>query len=195
MKFNWFYYDKKEINFKKINPQYFILLFILIISFGFATYKAGYYMSKDKVIEHLTYEDKIIIINEIHEFSEEKLVDEIKALNLKFPHIVLAQTKLETSNYSSKIFIELHNLFGMKQALIRANTAKGTQYGHAYYSSWRESLLDYALYSCRFLGNIKTEQEYYQYLSQNYAEDPEYVSKLKNIIKKQNLKQLFKNHE
>jgi hypothetical protein len=191
MKFNWFYYDKKEINFKRINPQYFVLLFILIISMGLTAYKTGYYMSKDKVIEHLTYEDKIIIINEIHEFSEEKLIHEIKSLNLKFPHIVLAQTKLETSNYSSKIFIELHNLFGMKQALIRANTAKGTQYGHAYYSSWRESLLDYALYSCRFLGNIKTEQEYYQYLSQNYAEDPEYVSKLKNIIKKQNLKQLF----
>jgi uncharacterized FlgJ-related protein len=195
MKFNWFYYDKKEINFKKINPQYFVLLFILIISFGFVTYKAGYYMSKDKVIEHLTYEDKIIIINEIHEFSEEKLVDEIKALNLKFPHIVLAQSKLETNNFKSKIFHENWNLFGMKQASVRANTAKGTQYGHAYYSGWRESLLDYALYSCRFLGNIKTEQEYYQYLSQNYAEDLEYISKLKNIINKQNLKQLFKNHE
>jgi uncharacterized FlgJ-related protein len=191
MKFNWFYYSDKEIRFKKINPQYFILLFILIISFGFATYKAGYYMSKDVVIENLSYEDKVIIINEIHEFSEEKLIQEIKNLNLKYPHIVLAQIKLETSNFSSKIFRENWNLFGMKQALIRANTAKGTQYGHAYYSSWRESLLDYALYSCRFLGNVKTEQEYYQYLNQYYAEDPEYINKLKNIINKNKLKTLF----
>jgi hypothetical protein len=191
MNFNWFYYDRKELNFKKVNPQYFVFLFILIVSVVFTAYKGGYYMSKDKVIEQLTYEDKIIIINEIHEFSEEKLINEIKELNLRFPYIVLAQAKLETNNFKSNIFQENHNLFGLKQAAIRANTAKGTQYGHAYYHYWRESVLDYALYACRFLGKIKTEQEYYQYLSQNYAEDPEYVSKLKNIIKKQNLKQLF----
>lgn len=191
MKFNWFYYSDKEIRFKKVKLQYFILLLILIISIGFISYKAGYYGSKNIVIENLSYEDKLIIINEMHEFSEEKLIQEIKELNLKFPYIVLAQSKLETSNYSSKIFIELHNLFGMKQAAVRANTAKGTQYGHAYYHSWKESLLDYALYSCRYLGNVKSEQEYYQYLSQYYAEDPEYVNKLKNIINKNNLKTLF----
>jgi hypothetical protein len=195
MKFNWFYYNEKEVNFKRINPQYFVLLFILIISMGLTAYKAGYYtsmnISKNEVIGQLTYEDKIIIINEIHEFSEEKLINEIKELNLRFPHIVLAQAKLETNNFKSKIFHENWNLYGMKQASIRANTAKGTQYGHAYYHSWRESVLDYALYACRYLGKVKTEQEYYQYLSQNYAEDPEYISKLKNIIKKQNLKQLF----
>lgn len=191
MKFNWFYYDNKELRFKKINPQYFVLLLILIISFGLTAYKAGYYGSKNTVIENLSHEDKLIIINEIYEFSEEKLVQEIKDLNLKFPHIVLAQAKLETKNFTSKIFHENWNLFGMKQAAVRANTAKGTQYGHAYYHSWKESLLDYALYSCRFLGNVKTEQEYYQYLSQYYAEDPEYVNKLKNIINKNNLKTLF----
>jgi uncharacterized FlgJ-related protein len=193
MKFNWFYYDKEEIGFKKISSQYFIFVFILIILLGLTSYKAGYYTSKDKIIETLSYEDKLIIINEIHEFSEEKLVQEIQNLNLKFPHIVLAQAKIESNNYSSKIFIESNNLYGMKQASVRANTAKGTQFGHAYYSSWRESLLDYALYSCRFLGNLQTEQEYYQYLNQYYAEDPEYVSKLKNIVLKNNLKTLFKN--
>jgi hypothetical protein len=93
MNFNWFYYDRKELNFKKVNPQYFVFLFILIVSVVFTAYKGGYYMSKDKVIEQLTYEDKIIIINEIHEFSEEKLINEIKELNLRFPYIVLAQAK------------------------------------------------------------------------------------------------------
>ena len=127
MKFNWFYYSDKEIRFKKVNPQYFVLLLILITSVVLTAYKAGYYMSKDVVIENLSYEDKVIIINEIHEFSEEKLIQEIKNLNLKYPHIVLAQIKLETSNFSSKIFRENWNLFGMKQAAVRANTAKGTQ--------------------------------------------------------------------
>jgi hypothetical protein len=79
----------------------------------------------------------------------------------------------------------------MKEAVIRTNLAKGTNRGHAYYDTWQDSLIDYALYSATYLSDIKTEGEYFEYLRQNYAEDKSYVTRLKALIKKRNLKSKF----
>lgn len=140
----------------------------------------------------ITPEERIIILKEHNSFTENKLIREIKGLNFRFPHIVLAQSKLETGNFKSGIFKENQNLFGMKEASVRINTAKGTNRGHAYYDSWKESLYDYAFYCSTYLSKIKKEELYFQYLSDSYAEDPNYVKRLKSIIEKENLKGIFK---
>jgi hypothetical protein len=145
----------------------------------------------EPTIQEVSYENKLIILNEFNEFSEKKLSDKIKELNFKFPHIVLAQTIQETGNYSSPIFIENNNLFGMKQARSRSTLAKGTNRGHAYYNSWQESLYDYALYYNSYLRKINSEEQYFQYLKQNYAEDTTYVQRLKQIINQHNLIEKF----
>ena len=133
--------------------------------------------------KYLSQEEKIIIIKEYNEFSEEKLIKKIKELNFRFPHIVLAQAKLESGYFKSTIFLENNNMFGMREAKLRANLAKGTNRSHAYYDSWQDSLLDYALYYSTYLYKIKTENDYFEYLRQNYAEDKSYVKRLKQIIK------------
>ena len=80
----------------------------------------------------------------------------------------------------------------MKQATVRINTAKGTQNGHAFYDNWYQSVYDYAFYQCRYLGQINTENEYYLYLSNTYAEAGEgYVKLLKDIIQTEKLKEKF----
>ena len=145
---------------------------------------------KDKV-QDLTPEEKLIVVREYNGFTEKALIEKIKSLNFKFPYIILAQSYQETGNYKSTIFRENSNLFGMKQAVVRANLAKGTNRGHAYYDTWQDSLIDYALYSATYLSDIKTEGEYFEYLRQNYAEDKTYVERLKQIIKKQDLKSKF----
>ena len=116
-------------------------------------------------------------------FTEQKLKEYLIELNVKFPNVVFAQAKLESGNFRSKIFEENNNLFGMKQPSVRTTTATGEQYNHATYNSWRESVLDYALYSCKYTSNIQTEEEYIAYLGSRYAEDTNYVNKLKNIVK------------
>ncbi len=116
-------------------------------------------------------------------FTEQKLKDYLIELNVKYPNIVFAQAKLESGNFKSKIFEENNNLFGMKQPSIRTTTATGEQYNHATYNSWRESVLDYALYSCKYTSSIKSESEYIAYLGSRYAEDTNYMFKLKNILK------------
>jgi flagellum-specific peptidoglycan hydrolase FlgJ len=103
----------------------------------------------------------------------------------------LAQAKLESGHFKSTIFLENNNMFGMREAKLRANLAKGTNRAHAYYDSWQDCVLDYALYYSTYLYKIKTEGEYFEYLRQNYAEDPTYVQRLKQIIKKQELKSKF----
>jgi uncharacterized FlgJ-related protein len=160
------------------------------IILGSASLYIGYNLGRNTLIS-LTDEEKLIIIQEHNKFNEDKLIDKLKELNVNFPYIALAQAKLETGNYTSKIFRESNNLFGMKEAKSRITTAKGTQFNHAYYESWTESVYDFAFHQCRYLPNIKTEEQYFQYLGQNYAEDPNYINRLKDIINKENIKSKF----
>jgi uncharacterized FlgJ-related protein len=151
------------------------------------TFLLTYNFNHENAIEYITEETKAIIIKENdkkNEFSEARLKQYVIELNIKFPHIVIAQSQIETGYYSSKIFKENNNLFGMKVATQRPTTNKGTENNHAYYENWKASVIDYALYQAKYLSKLKTEDEYLQYLSQNYAEDPNYIIKVKSISKK-----------
>lgn len=183
-------FDKKELrivrDWKKTKTFGIIILFLLIVSFTSGVY------TKSSILTH--YEKELIILDleqQKNKFSEEKLIEKLKELDIKFPYIVLAQSILETGNFQSKIFKENKNLFGMKQAQSRINLAKGTQNNHAYYETYDESILDYAFYSCKYLSDINTEEKYLNYLSLSYAEDPNYINRLKNIIKTRKLKEKF----
>ena len=156
----------------------------LLLVFGFTSNPANQ-------TQNLSQEDKLIVIREYNEFSENKLIEKITELNFRYPHIILAQAKLESGHFKSTIFLENNNMFGMKEAKLRANLAKGTNRNHAYYDTWQDCILDYALYYSTYLSDIKTEGEYFEYLRQNYAEDKTYVQRLKQIIKKQDLKSKF----
>jgi flagellum-specific peptidoglycan hydrolase FlgJ len=103
----------------------------------------------------------------------------------------MAQSIIETGHWTSNIFKKNNNLFGMKQAYRRVNTAKGTQHNHAFYESWEESVYDYAFYQCRYLSGITNEDDYFQYLSKSYAEDPNYIKRLKDVIEKEQLHKKF----
>jgi uncharacterized FlgJ-related protein len=156
----------------------------LLLIFGFTSNPAN-------KVENLSQEERLIVIREYSGFSEEKLIEKITELNFRYPHIILAQAKLESGHFKSTIFLENNNMFGMKEAKLRANLAKGTNRGHTYYETWQESVIDYALYYSSYLRSINTEGEYFEYLKQNYAEDPTYVQRLKQIIKKEELKSKF----
>lgn len=176
-------YNKHELKFEPVvKLKYFRWVVVMLILMSFVSINTMEIKDYERILE--------ININGEREFSEEKLVRKLKELNVKYPHIVLAQAKLESNNYSSRIFIDNNNLFGMKEARVRINLAKGTQYKHAYYNTWQESVLDYAFWMATYGSKCKTEQQYYNLLN-GYAEDTNYQAKLKNIIKKNNLKSKF----
>lgn len=183
-------YDEKNLEFKKFKTS--IVLLKIISIFAFIT--IGLFLLVDYNHEPpYVVEDNIILIHPNIDFSEEKLINMIGELNFRFPHIVFAQAKQETGQFTSSVFKENNNLFGMKEAKVRINIARGTDRGHAYYHNWAESVMDYALYSATYLSKLKTEGEYYQYLQKYYAEDTTYVKRLKGIIKKEKLYELFEN--
>lgn len=180
-------FDSKELKYvpyphaKVIKFGIFIVISVMLL---------GLTTSPEKHIYTYSTED-IYLVSGSDEFRESKLVNEIKRLNLPFPHITLAQAKLESGNYTSRIFKESNNLFGMREAKVRINLAEGTQYAHAYYRSWRESLLDYAFWSATYAHKCKNEDQFYQLLDNQYAEASDYVVSLKRIIDEENLKDLF----
>jgi uncharacterized FlgJ-related protein len=167
------------------------ILFGLVV--GTPAYFVGKYLGKWDVYNDYTESEKLILIRDADEFNKEKLIQMLKELNVKYPHIVLAQSIIETGSWRSKIFLENNNLFGMKEARKRITTAGGTQHNHAYYNHWRESVYDYAFYQCRYLNSISSETEYYNYLSSYYAESPHYVNSIRELIERENIKNYFKN--
>lgn len=181
---------------KKIKVAISTVLVLMVSSFILGRFWKFESLDKYEFESLNEYEKELIVIsldNEKNKFSEEKFIEELKRLNVKFPYIVMAQAIVETGHYKSEIFKENHNLFGMKQAKLRINTAKGTQKGHAYYDNWHQSVYDYAFYQCRYLSNLKSEMEYFLYLSNVYAEaGGGYVNLVKKVIEKEKLKEKFK---
>jgi uncharacterized FlgJ-related protein len=175
-------YSKKELLFKNVFLKYVsttLLSFLLLIT---VTALLSFHYGKEKGVSSLSNEEKTVIIEKIDPFKVVELKEYLVDLNVKFPDVVYAQARLETNGFKSKIFKENNNLFGMKTATKRSSTNKGEQHGHAYYDNWRESVLDFALWQCRYLSTINTREEYLRYLKANYAEDPNYINKLNKLL-------------
>jgi|TARA_B110000908_G_C9943003_1_gene309082 flagellum-specific peptidoglycan hydrolase FlgJ len=189
-------YCKESLSYRKVTPTRKLGIVALAIF-------ASIYLSMTSMVTtakqqaykeafNLPAETELVILDTSEDqFSRDKLVKELKRLNVRYPHIVLAQSILETGYWESRIYQENNNLFGMKQARARATTAKGTQLGHAYYNSWKESVTDYALYQAAYLNKLRTEKKYLNYLDKNYAEAKNYDNALLTIIEREKLKELF----
>jgi len=160
---------------------------VVIVGVMFATFMISSPAKPPVVIKKVktvtVYKDKIIH-PEIPELTKENVMSYLKELNVKFPHIVLAQAIIESGTFTSKICKKNNNLFGMREARLRISNNLGTQFGHAVYSNWEESVVDYALYQATYLSKCKTESQYYSYLADSYAAGPRYSVAVKKIADK-----------
>lgn len=104
---------------------------------------------------------------ELLNLTEANLLRVIKEKGIKHPEIVLAQAKLETGNFTSKLCKNKNNLFGLK----KGNSYRG-------FNHWTESVEAYKnLIQNKYKGGC-----YYSFLTRiGYASDPNYVVKLKNV--------------
>lgn len=116
------------------------------------------------------------------EISENKAISLMIMLGIEHPHIVYAQMRLESGNFTSSLARDCNNFFGMKHPKVRTNVSLGANSrGFATYDNWAMSVLDYGLWQKRYASGI-TEEEYYSMLSKHYAEDSDYCKKVSNII-------------
>ena len=94
----------------------------------------------------------------------------IRSYNIKHPEVVLKQSILETGWYKSYSCRERHNLFGFRW--------KGK---YLEFDSWEDSVAYYARWQARHFDDNCCD-DYYEFLvRRGYAEDKEYVKKLKSI--------------
>ena len=92
---------------------------------------------------------------------------ELKRQGIKHVDIVLAQSILETGHYKSNVCKKNNNLFGLRC---------GSKY-HSF-SHWKQSIAYYK----QHIQNRYKGGDYYKFLANiGYAEDKNYISKLKNI--------------
>ena len=101
MKFNkkeLFYYCNNELRYKKLNKIKILIpsLILLIIFLSILLIPINKSLSRD-ITNTDDFESNISVINindTLNDFSEDKLIEMLVSLNVKFPHIVLAQSKL-----------------------------------------------------------------------------------------------------
>ena len=100
--------------------------------------------------------------------TEKNLKKELIRQGVSHPNIVLAQAKLESNLGKSKVAKRTNNLFGLR---------KGKRYRR--FSHWTKCITAYKnLVQSRYEGG-----SYYAFLNKiGYAEDPNYTSKLRDMI-------------
>lgn len=189
-----FLFNKETLSYENPKNKTYAKIFLYIIACFSILFTLGYFSGTNNYIInkiHHTTEVTDTMVVHGEKFSEEALIRLLKDCHIKYPHIALAQAKLESGDFKSKMFRENFNLFGMKLARQRLTTALGEKSGHAMYRDWVDCVYDYGMWSQVMACNINSEVEYFVKLDEKYAEDTTYISKLKHIIKREKLKSIF----
>ena len=111
-------------------------------------------------------------------FTEDNLRLVLAHYDVWFPEVAYKQSKIETANWTSKIFKENNNGFGHR---VHPRRWKGvempfTNRGHLVFSHWTKSVEHYKLWQ---VANYDREQ-YISFIGRiGYAEDENYLSKIR----------------
>lgn len=103
---------------------------------------------------------------------QEGLIEALEYYKVKHPQIVYAQAVLETGHFKSDLCLNGNNLFGLY------NSKK-----HRYYTfdHWKDCII---AYKEMIQYKYKDGDDYLNFLKEiGYAEDSEYICKLKELIK------------
>lgn len=153
----------------RIHVVWFIIALLAVVFF------INVYSDNKKENTIIEKEDSVSVQWRQNHFllSEENLYNELVAQGVDFPEIVTAQAILETGHFKSYACLQQNNLFGLRDN-------KGT---YMSFPHWTDAVAAYKKYIQRY--NHPVPEDYYAYLQElGYAEDPQYIYKLKQIVNK-----------
>lgn len=130
-------------------------------------------------IELIDY-SSLPILSDTNVFCRDSVYSYMVRIGMRYPDVVYRQALLECG-FSSDLFKNANNLFGMRMPGVRKTTAIGKYKGYAKFSSWKESINDYKLYQDAYLSKAKTKEEYYRLLDKNYGATGNYSRTLKKM--------------
>lgn len=125
---------------------------------------------KELIIESDTIDTVPKFYNKI---AKDGIIEALEYHNILYPEIVYAQAILETGHFKSIGCVKHNNLFG----LYNSRTNQYHKFNH-----WEESVIAYKNW---IQYRYKPPEDYYDFLQRiNYATDPTYISKVKQIVNK-----------
>ena len=102
---------------------------------------------------------------------QEGLMEALEYYGVKHPQIVYAQAILESNLGKSPVYKRTNNLFGLYDSVKRE---------YFTYNHWSDGVLHYKIV---IQSKLKEGEDYYSFLERiKYAEDPDYINKLKGIV-------------
>lgn len=148
----------------------FIIVFIIIWIAALTGLTLHIFNIEKKPPTHYVKLEQPEFLNE--ELNDSTLLKALVYYEIKEPLIVLAQAKLESANYKSRLCKEKNNIFGLY------NSKAGQYYN---FDHWTNCIL---AYKNMIEYKQKDGEDYYHFLLRiKYAEDKLYVDKLRNLVK------------
>lgn len=156
------------MKYKIFNIIIFVVLLVLAIHYVEYYNKEKEYKPPEIRIDTLEYKQHF------HgKLPQDGLMEALIYYDIKYPHIVYAQALIETGNFKSDLCLSDNNLFG----LYNSKRGKYHRFDH-----WTESVIAYKDF---IQYRYKPPEDYYKFLQRiGYAEDSNYISKLKKVVKK-----------
>ena len=145
-----------------------IAVIALIVSYVGPHSKDIKYKPPEVIVDTLEYKQHFH-----SKLPQDGLMEALIYYDVKYPHIVYAQAVIETGNFKSGLCLNDNNLFG----LYNSNKGKYHSFNH-----WTESVVAYKNF---IQYKYKPSENYYEFLQRiGYAEDTDYISKLKKAVNK-----------
>lgn len=155
---------------RKIVIGYLLAFVYLCVCQTWLFYRVNKLENKEEPMVHVKLEQPDFLMSDN---PKEDLMKVLEYYDVLHPEIVYAQAVLETGHFRSKVCKEYNNLFG----LYNSSTKDYYKFNH-----WTESVIAYINY---IQYRYTPPNNYYKFLERiGYAEDSLYVSKLKNIVKR-----------
>ena len=113
---------------------------------------------------------KQVVVKELVDdlpLTDSAITHELVTLGCVLPNVALAQMKIETGHFTSKICKENKNIAGIRTS--RSEYVIGVKNGHCAYTTYRDCLRDYIRIQNRYLKNIDGK----------YAESKDYLNLIK----------------
>lgn len=162
-------FNTDRLDYQKVNKNYLILKWLtigILLSSFLILLSSFKYIEKEKV-RYIESEEVINLVTN-NSFTLEAFKKEVKQSKFKYPDIIIAQALIESEHFSSPVWRENHNMFGMKSARTRFTLAIDDNLNHAVFKNWKDCVKDRLIYDALYLNNLSRAQ-YLKFLDKRYA--------------------------
>lgn len=163
-----YYKIDKNLNIRKIRYVKAFIVTSLTLNVTFALLALYSFSNPQTIVKVKNHRDTIVVPEDI-KLNDSSITKELFKNDVMQINVALAQAKLETGYYKSKVCKENKNLFGIKYH--KCKYVKGNLNNHASYHTYKDNIKCYAHVQKKYLKNIDGK----------YAEAKDYLPTLKKI--------------